>query len=131
MKSYFRIFFLTLFLYLGTTGNGIGINNNIPSSCLFNRIDISNGCSISFMKRSNPTNYHLLVVLRIGVDEKNILFSYPLERRPSFNNNSLKDVVVINAGFVKYILSFSHFFALQPEFLSSSSFRSPPSSIRT
>ena len=126
MRSYFKILPLILFLHLGIIVNCTGNNSNTPSFCLFNSSRISLDSSLICMKRSNPINYHLIVIFRNGVDEKNILFSYPLKSRPSFNNNNLTSVVPTNAGHVKHILSFSHCLALQPEFLSSSSFRSPP-----
>ena len=123
MRSFFGKFSLILFLYLGTIGKCACINSN---ASIFKSSGISHGCSLSCMKRSNPINYHLLVIFSKGIDEKNILFSYPLKKRPSFNNNSLKDVVVTNTGLVKYILSYSHLPAFQPEFISSLSFRAPP-----
>ncbi|MGP8216464.1 MAG: hypothetical protein ACLQQ4_12915 [Bacteroidia bacterium] len=78
------------------------------------------------MNENKPTNEHQLLLFRFGVDQKGISFSYAIYPFTTLCLAPLTDNNLINPGRVKFILSFSEFLALPPEFLSSSSLRSPP-----
>jgi hypothetical protein len=127
MKKYCKIFFFLFFITsFGITAKCADANNSLPPSHLTNSPSILHSCSALSMNGNKPTTTHQLLLFRNGVDEKGILLSYyPYKNSASFSA-IITDNYSINSGRIKYVLTFSDLLILPPEFLSSSSFRSPP-----
>jgi hypothetical protein len=125
MKQYFKIFLLLFFL-----GSLTIIAKYSYTSKLFSGVGdeqyVSTSHSISTMDGSVPDKDHVLILFRKGIDEKGILIFYPFNQELSLSHERSVDISFANAGHIKYVLLFSYLLALPPEFLASSSFRSPP-----
>ena len=126
MKRHFKIFFLLLsLLSVGSIAKCAGSANHLSRN-LINYPHISYAASVAGMNGNRPTSERQLLLFRNGVDEKGILFSPSISQPSSLCLTSIPDIFLLNSGKVRFILTFSTFLALPPEFLSSSSFRSPP-----
>ena len=125
MKQYFKIVLL-----LFSLGSLTVVAKCSYTSKLYSGVGdeqyISTSHSISTMNGSVPDKDHVLILFRKGIDEKGILIFYPFNQKLSLSHEGSVDISFVNAGHIKYVLLFSHLLALPPEFLSSSSFRSPP-----
>lgn len=127
MSRHFKIFFLLLsFLSIGTIAKCAYSGNSSYSYHLINRPHVSHACSLVGMNNNKPGKNQVLLLFRNGVEEKGILFPQSISNCSSLCLTCISDNSLLNSGRVKYVLSFSDLLALPPEFLSSSSFRSPP-----
>ena len=128
MKRHFKIFFFFLsFLSIGTLAKCASSDIPFNLNYLINRPHVTHACLRQLgMNRNAPTKNQLLIFFRNGVDEKGFLFSHIISYHSHLCLTCISDNYLLNLGRVKYILSFSDFLAFPPEFLSSSSFRSPP-----
>jgi hypothetical protein len=127
MKQYLKIFLLFFSLGTLTIIAKYGYVGRLSNSGVSEEQQyVSHALSVSTMNGSVPDKDHVLILFRKGIDEKGILFFYPFSQQSPFGYERPVDLSEAHAGHIKYVLLFSHLLALPPEFLSSSSFRSPP-----
>lgn len=127
MVRYFKIiFFLITLLGLSSTAKCAAIGNNVSSQLLVNKPHLSHACSISSMKGNVPNQNHNLLLFRNGLDEKGFVLSQFVCNNAICISVILTDKFKVNTGLVKYVLTFSHYLTIPPEFLSSFSYHAPP-----
>jgi hypothetical protein len=127
MKRHIKIFFLLFSLFsAGIFTKSIAAGNHHHTNSLINSSGILHACPTTGMNGNRPSSGPQLLLFRNGVDEKGILFSPKTCKQTTLCLTQIPDTFLVNTGKVKYILSFSEFLFLPPEFLSSSLFRSPP-----
>ncbi len=127
MNRNFKIFFFLLtLLSIGTVAKCTSSVSAPYSNRLINRPHVSHACNISGMNNNKPDKNQVLILFRNGIDEKGFLFSHTISYHSNLCLTSITDDSLLNSGRIKHVLSFADLLALPPEFLSSSSFRSPP-----
>jgi hypothetical protein len=127
MKRYCNLFiFIFFFLFLSNTAkytSAVSVSGVSQLSIIPNQ---SNACSHTSMQEKKPHSEYVVILFRNGIEGKSVALSYKANVQSLDIGSSLTDVSLINPGKVKYILSFSDFLVLQPEFLSAFSFHAPP-----
>jgi hypothetical protein len=124
MKKYCNIFFLLFSLIcLGNKAKCASAANPFNSYILHSSAFALHAAS---MDGNSPHKKQTLILFRNGIEEKNISYSSLFISPSSFILECAAVTSKINPVRIKYVLSFSHFLIIEPEFLSSFSFRAPP-----
>jgi hypothetical protein len=125
MQRQFKIFSLYL-LYFGITI--LFSHSKLATGMLNTGTDLSffQAHFIPSTQENIPAKAHSFIFYRNGIDEKFILVSHIAQRNLIHGNFTLSDIRLDNSKHSKYLVSFSSFLAIQPEFFSYYSPHSPP-----
>jgi hypothetical protein len=125
MQRQFKIFSLYL-LYFGITI--VFSHSKLASGMLSSGSDLSFSQAnfIPSTQENTPAKAHSFIFYRNGIDEKFILVSHIAQRNLIHGNFTLPDIRLDDSNHPKYLVLFSSFLAIQPEFFSYYSPHSPP-----
>jgi hypothetical protein len=121
MKKSFNIFFILVSLLF------IRTKTSVPHNKSFHLSIVSSEASSVNMQQNSPAKKQSIILYRMGIEGKSILFSYMLL---PFVRDILKYFnasVLTNISRLKYSMSLCNSLRSTPHFLSSFSFRPPPS----
>lgn len=127
MKRYCSLFLFLFFLLL-INNRTIGASSDCSCNSGHLRIAAcSYNSSYSLSKQDqNKQSEFTLLLFRKGIEGKGPLLSYAANANSLIIKFCLADFAVSKSGWIRYILSFSYFLALTPQFLSSFSLHAPP-----
>lgn len=127
MKRYCNLFFLLVpLLFASNTAKSAGSRISFDTCHLNISQDVSCASPGTSMNEKKPHAEYLVMFFRAGIEGKSILFSFKANIHSLHIGNRFNENILTNAVRVKYILSFSGFFVLPPEFLCAFSSHAPP-----
>jgi hypothetical protein len=127
MKRYCKLFlFVFSLLFLNNGARCASSESSVNSNHVrISKYSVNSSYSLNNKER-DPKSIFTQLLFRKGIEGKSPLLSFAANTHSLIIGFCLADFAVSQTGWIKYILSFSRFLTLTPQFLSSFSLHAPP-----